>query len=177
VTNSLAVARLRASLFLLGLALLASSCAHGLALADDRRLDITSPKGRKMVTLPLTVRWRMKDFDVTGPDGNADPNAGYFAVFLDRSPMPPGKPLSWLARDDKRCRRIPGCPDEQYFVDRHVYPTSKTEVVLRLLPDQGTSSGHETHEVTVVLLDGRGRRIGEHAWYATFFYDRKESVG
>jgi hypothetical protein len=170
------VARLRASAFLLGLALLASSCAHGLAFAQDRRLEITSPRGQVTVTLPLVVRWSMKDFRVTGPDGNADPNAGYFAVFLDRSPIPPGKPLSWIARGDKRCRRIPGCPDDQYFVDRHVYPTSTTELALRLLPDQGTNSGRETHEVTIVLLDGGGRRIGENAWYRTFFFDRKEGA-
>ena len=176
MTDSQLVARLRASVLVLGLALLASSCAHGLAFVEDRRLEITSPKGQSDVTLPFTVRWSMRDFRVTGPDGQSDPTAGYFAVFLDRSPMPPGKSLSWIARDDKRCRRIPGCPDDQYFVDRHVYPTRTPELTVRLLPDLGTSSGHETHEVTIVLLDGGGRRIGENAWYRTFFYDRKESV-
>jgi hypothetical protein len=176
MTDSQAVARLRASACLIGLALLASSCAHGLAFAQDRRLEITRPKGSAKVTLPLTVRWSMKDFSVTGPDGNSDPNAGYFAVFLDRSPVPPGKPLSWITRDDVRCRRIPGCPDEGYLEDRHVYATSDTELVIRLLPDLGTNSGRETHEVTVILLDGRGRRIGEKAWYKTFFFDRKEQA-
>jgi len=176
MTDSQLVARLRASILVLGLALLASSCAHGLAFTQDRRLEITRPNSSAKVTLPLTVRWRMKDFRVTGPDGNSDPNAGYFGVFLDRSPMPPGKPLSWITRDDVTCRRIPGCPDESYLEGRHVYATSDTELVFRLLPDLRTNSGRETHEVTVILLDGRGRRIGENAWYRTFFYDRKESV-
>ena len=40
------------------------------------------------------------------------------------------------------------------------------------LPDLNAYQGHENHEVTVILLDGRGDRIGESAWYVDFFYDR-----
>jgi hypothetical protein len=175
MTHSLAVARLKAFSFLVGLALIASSCAHGLAFVQDRRLEITSPKRQSKVTLPFTLRWTMRDFHVTGQDGGSDPGAGSFAVFLDRTPVPPGKPLSWVTRDETRCRRIPGCPDAAYLAERHVYSTSDTHLDFALLPDLGTVSGRETHEIAIVLLDGRGNRIGENAWYVSFFYERKES--
>jgi len=175
MTDSLVVRRLPASALILGLALIASSCAHGLAFVQDRRLEITSPKAQKKVTLPFTLRWTMRDFRVTGPDGRSDPGAGYFAVFLDRTPIPPGKPVSWIARDDSRCKRIPGCPDAAYLAERHVYVTSEMELTFALLPDPGVRGGHETHEIAIVLLNGRGSRIGENAWHVTFFYDRKET--
>jgi hypothetical protein len=160
---------------LVGLALLASSCTNGLAFVQDRRLQIVEPKAQKKVSLPVTVRWTIHDFVVTGPNGRAERNAGYFGLFLDRSPVPPGKPLTWIAHDDRRCKRIPGCPDTRYLNDRHVFFTTGRSFTFRLLPDLDASGGHETHEVTIVLLDGRGIRIGEDAWYATFFYDRKPS--
>jgi len=176
MTHSRAVARLPAWSFLVGVALLASSCAHGLAFSQDRRLTIIAPRGHGKVRLPFTVRWTMRDFRVTGPDGGSDPDSGYFAVFLDRTPIPPGKPLSWIARDDRRCKLIPGCPDETYFETRHVYATTQTQLSFGLLPDLQAVGGHETHEVTIVLLDGSGRRIGENAWYASFRYDRKKTA-
>ena len=173
MTHSRVVARLPACSLVVGLALLASSCAHGLAFVQDRRLTITSPTGHGKIQLPFTLRWRVRDFDVTGPDGRTDPNAGYFGVFLDQAPVPPGKPLSWVARDDRRCKRIAGCPDNRYFEERDIYPVTGTQLNFALLPDLQAHGGHETHQVTIVLLNGAGRRIGEHAWYATLRYDRK----
>jgi len=176
MTHSRAVARLPAWSFLVAVALLASSCAHGLAFTQDRRLTITAPTHHTKVRLPFTVRWTMREFDVTGPDGRTDRDAGYFGVFLDRTPVPPGKPLSWIAHDDRRCKLTPGCPDETYLATRHVYATTQTQLSFALLPDLQSVGGHETHEVTIVLLDGAGRRIGEQAWYASFRYDRKKTA-
>jgi hypothetical protein len=172
MTHSRAVTRSPASLLIVGLALLASSCANGLAFVQDRRLEFVSPSAHKKVTLPLTIRWTIGGFRVTGPDGSTDPNAGYFGVFVDRAPVPPGKPLSWIAREDRACVRTPGCPDATYLSDRRVHSATETEITFDHLPDLGAARGHETHEVTVVLLDGRGNRIGESAWYVTFLYDR-----
>ena len=156
--HSAPVSRRHVLLGVLGLALLATSCASGdLAFVQDERLEILEPPQRVKVTLPVTVRWRIEGFESTGEDGRSDPTAGSFAVFVNRTPVPPGEPLSWLAREDRRCKAIPGCPDEVYLADRNAY------------------KGHETHEVTIVLLDGRGRRIGESAWHVTFFYDRAVS--
>lgn len=175
MTSSRPVRRPSVACLVAGLALVATSCTSGLAFVQDRRLDITQPKGNKKVSLPLTVRWTVHDFRVTGPDGNTAPDAGYFGIFLDRTPVPPGKALTWIARDDRTCARTPGCPDAKYLNDRHVYFTTNTEITFTLLPDLGAVGGHEAHEVTVVLLDGQGRRIGESAWYSTFHYDRKGS--
>jgi hypothetical protein len=172
MTHSRAVARLSAYSSVLGLALLASSCASGLAFVQDRRLDITAPRAHARVSLPVTLSWTIDDFRVTGADGAADPRSGYFAVFMDRSPVPPGKPLSWIAREDRVCGRTPGCPDATYLSDHRVYSTSETTITFEHLPDLGAAGGHETHEATIVLLDGTGRRIGESAWYVTFLFDR-----
>lgn len=175
MTSSRPVRRPSVACLVAGLALVATSCTSGLAFVQDRRVHITQPHGNKKVSLPLTVRWTVHDFRVTGPNGNNAPDAGYFGIFLDRTPVPPGKALAWIARDDRTCARISGCPDTKYLNDRHVYFTTSTEITFNLLPDLSAQGGHETHEVTVVLLDGRGVRIGESAWYTTFHYDRKES--
>lgn len=176
MTHSATVSRLPVLSSLLGLALLASSCAtSGLAFVQDERLEIISPRSHAKVTLPVTVRWSIKDFRITGEDGRSDPHAGYFGVFVDRVPIPPGKTLAWIARDDGRCRAIPGCPDEVYFADRETYTTEQTSFTFERLPDQDAYQGHELHEVSIVLLDGTGRRIGESAWYVTLRYDRDVS--
>lgn len=160
-------------LALVCLAVLAGACVpQGLALVQDDRLEFLTPVARSTVGQPVTIRWRVHDFRITGRDGRAEPDAGYFGVFVDTNPVPPGKPLSWIARDDRRCRSIPGCPDATYLADHRTYATSETSFTLSVLPDLDTYSGHELHEVTVVLLDGRGRRIGESAWYVDFYFDR-----
>jgi hypothetical protein len=157
----------------LTVALLLSACVpEGLAFVRDDRLEIVSPSARSTVTTPVTIRWEVHDFQITGETGDAADDAGYFAVFVDRAPIPPGESLEWLARDDRRCLATKGCPDRTYFADRHVYSTTDTEIRLRNLPELDAYQGHESHEVTIVLLDGRGRRIGEGAWYVDFFYDR-----
>jgi hypothetical protein len=173
MTHSHAVTRSPASLLIVGLALLASSCGSGLAFVQDRRLEFTAPQSHEKVTLPVTIRWKVEGFRLTGPDGSPQPGAGYFGVFVDRTPVPPGRPLSWIARDDRPCLRTPGCPDETYLSDRRVHSTNETEITFEHLPDLGASRGHESHEVTIVLLDGSGRRIGESAWYIGFLYDRE----
>jgi hypothetical protein len=176
MTHSATVSRLPVSSSLLGLALLASSCAtSGLAFVQDDRVEIVSPRSHDKVTLPVTVRWNVKEFRISGKDGRSDPNAGYFALFVDRAPVPPGKTLDWIARDDRRCRAIPGCPDELYFADREVFTTDKTSFTFEHLPDQEAYQGHEIHDLSIVLLDGTGRRIGESAWYITLRYDRDVS--
>ena len=159
---------------LVGIALVMAACIpEGLAFVQDERLKITSPEGHTEVKLPVTIEWEVEDFEITGPDGDSDPSAGYFGVFVDDSPVPPGKELAWIAHDDLKCLNTPGCPDKTYLADRNVFSTEETEFTIKHLPDQDTATGHETHEVTVVLLDGTGQRIGESAWYVTFFYDRE----
>ena len=62
--------------------------------------------------------------------------------------------------------------DKQYIADHHAFSTTNTWFTLRQLPDLSAYHGHELHEVTVVMLDGQGMRIGEQAWYVDFKFDR-----
>lgn len=135
----------------------------GLAFTQDKRLSIVGPDNHSTQRLPVTVRWTVTDFNVTGPDGNASPDAGYFAVFVDRAPQAPGKAISVLAKNDVRCKPRDGCPDAQWFSTHHIYPTTAREFVVDSLPASTKEERDRFHEVTIVLLDGKGNRIGEAA--------------
>jgi hypothetical protein len=80
-------------------------------------------------------------------------------------PMPPGADLGWVADGDNACASTPGCPDERYLADRFVFTTEAPELSLDMLPSTSRASRSDHHEITIVLLDGTGRRIGESAWY------------
>lgn len=162
------------ALGVLALALVLTGCAiSGLAFRVDDRVTIVEPGDRATVTLPVTVTWTVRDFDVTGPSADVRPDAGMFGVFVDRSPQPPGEPLAWLARDDDSCRPADGCPDDRWFNDRSVFVTSQPTITLATLARPVNLRGAERHEVTIVLLDGQGHRIGEAAWHVTFVVDRE----
>ena len=146
-------------------ALLTSGCAvRGIAFREDDRLSFVSPGDRDEVTLPVTVTWEVEDFDV--------PDDGSFAVFVDRAPQPPGKAIEWLARDDDSCRAADGCPDAAWFAERDVFPTTETSMTIERLPAR-SDDRREFHEVTVVLLDAEGRRVGETGWTLEFQVERE----
>jgi hypothetical protein len=157
------------------LVLLLSGCAvSGLSFRIDDRLQILRPADREEVSLPVTIEWDIDDFDVIEPDGSDDPGRGYFGVFVDRAPQPPGQTVEWFAKDDESCRPADGCPDEQYLADRGVYTTTETQFVVETLPPPPSDqvARRELHEVTIVLFDGSGRRIGESAFTAEFEVQR-----
>ncbi|MDX6199683.1 MAG: hypothetical protein QOJ79_2834 [Actinomycetota bacterium] len=158
------------------LSLLTSGCvAQGLAFRIDDRVRIDAPKARSQVTLPVTVRWSVKDFTVVAPgiEATATDHAGYFGVFVDQTPQPPGKTLAWVARKDRSCRVSDGCPDAEYLAARNIYSTSQTQITFEQLPRPSDTSKKERHNVTIVLLDAKGRRIGESAFYVEFVVKRK----
>jgi len=156
-------------------ALLTSGCVSSdLSFRVDKRLKITSPHNRATVRLPVTLSWTIRDFQVrTTTDGGG----GSFGVFVDRSPVPPGKPLSWLARHDTECASAPRCPDTAYFARLGVYETTDTELTLTTIPEDDPTSTDETsrHSATIVLLDDQGRRIGEIGYHVDFELKRKGS--
>lgn len=155
-------------------ALLSGCVSQDLAFRVDDRVTFTTPEERATVRLPLTLEWDVRDFRVTGPGaGEPSRDAGYFAVFLDRAPMPPGEGLRWLARKDRSCRADDGCPDEEYLSARGVHTTTGTRLVLEQVPRLGEEEeARERHRAVVVLLDADGRRIGESAYELVFDLDR-----
>jgi hypothetical protein len=161
------------------LSLLTSGCvAQGLAFRVDDRLSIEAPKARSEVSLPVTVRWSIKDFTIVDPgSGTADAkNTGYFGVFVDSTPQPPGKSLAWVARKDRSCRAGDGCPDAEYLAARNIYSTSDMSITFEQLPRPREKDTKERHNVTIVLLDPQGRRIGESAFYVEFVVKRKTEL-
>jgi hypothetical protein len=162
--------------FVVAALLLATACSGSMQYKNDHRIAITAPKNRSDVSVPFTVRWTYKDFRVTGATPAADRTAGYFAVFIDRSPMPAGQDMRWLARSDRSCAKTQGCPDAQYLADHHVFTTSDPQLTVSTLPSTNIRTATERHEVTVVLLDGTGHRIGESAWYVAVNYKRKRNL-
>ena len=169
--------RLAAPVALLGLCVALAGCVpQGLAFRVDQRLTFTSPEDRSTVTLPVTLDWEIEDFEITEPGGEPREDAGYFGVFVDTTPMPPGEDLAWIARDDTSCRPDDGCPDEEYLSGRGIYTTTDTELVLEQLPRTTGSDDddrRERHRATIVLLDATGTRIGESAFEIAFDIDRK----
>jgi hypothetical protein len=161
------------------LSLLLSGCVQqGLAFRVDDRLTIDAPEARSEVTLPVTVRWSIKDFTIVDPGSGAATakDTGYFAVFVDHTPQPPGKTLAWVARKDRSCRKSDGCPDAQYLAARNIYSTSSTSITFDQLPRPSDKNKKERHNVTIVLLDPQGRRIGESAFYVEFTVKRKSDL-
>ncbi|MEX2394382.1 MAG: hypothetical protein WD826_07875 [Actinomycetota bacterium] len=156
--------------------LAASGCrTSGLAFRTDERLEITSPEEGSTVTLPFDVVWSVEDFQVVGADGSQRNDAGYFAVLLDASPMPPGEDPAYYARDDGTCNPQTKCPDAAYLADRNVYLTEDTTFPIAALQDTrpvDRQGAPDRHEITIVLLNGRSERIGESAFKVEFTVDR-----
>jgi hypothetical protein len=155
---------MRLSAAIIALALLGSACStQGLEFTEDERVRWVTEE-RSTVSLPLTLEWETTDYEVTGPDGQSDLSAGYFAVFIDRMPMRRNATLLSLAADDDSCQADPACPDTTWFVNRQVYVVEEgTSVTIEQLPMDLEQSGPELHDFVLVLLDGQGRRQGESA--------------
>lgn len=159
----------RFSLALIAISLSAGCALQNLAFVTDTRLKIQSPKDRVLVHLPVTIRWRMRDFTVAGP-GSApvSKNAGYFAIFVDRAPIRPGQSLRAVAASDLSCIHTPGCPNAAYLAERGVYTTTKDFLTLTQVGAVNSYQQVQLHTVTIVLLNTAGVRIGESGWYVDF---------
>lgn len=136
----------------------------GLSFKTDERVDIVRPGDRDEVELPVTVEWTVEDFDV-GEEGS-------FGVLLDRAPQRPGKSLGWIFRGEDSCDGPAGeelCESQEFLAQRNVFQTTDTEITFELVPKlTGNDRRREFHEVTIVLLDEAGKRIGEGAWSIQF---------
>ena len=110
------------------------------------RVKVVYPGAYASVAQPLTIRWEAQAFTAPGD--------GRFAVFLDRDPMPPGESLDYFDRHDR---------------DR-IWVLDGTSLALDVVPRRvGIDPAEQDHhDVTVVLLDRAGRRVGEYAGFAEF---------
>ena len=167
--------RIATALGLLGLCGALSGCIpQGLAFKVDDRLTFTAPEDRAELTLPVTLDWEIRDFAITPPGGKAREDAGYFGVFVDTTPMPPGETVRSIFRKDTGCRESDGCPDEEFLNARGIYTTTDTELVLAELPRSDDEDRRERHRATIVLLDASGARIGESAFEIAFDIKRED---
>lgn len=155
---------------LLGALSLSACDVSQMAFVQDHRVRVVEPADRSTVTLPVTLRWEVDDFGVTGRDGQNSPDAGYFAVFVDRTPIPPGKTLEWYAKEEDSCGDS-ACGSVENLA--YIYPTKKMALTLKQLPADDSDRDLERHEAVIILLDGQGARIGESAFYVRFNFERK----
>jgi len=156
----------RAVLLAAALLLTTAGCGvHGLSFVQDERVDIVRPGDRDEVRLPVSIDWTVRNFAV-GPD------AGSFAVLVDRAPPRSGRPLGWLFRGNDSCKGGAGralCASAEFLAERGVYATTDTAITLESIARlTGDQRRRQFHEVTVVLLDAQGRRVGEGAWSVEF---------
>lgn len=115
------------------------------------------------MTLPVVVSWKAKDFEISSGDSGPGPLSGNFGVYVDTTPQPPGEGLDYFFRRDPACRGGISCLTPQYLAQRGVFTTTETSHMITAIGKRlGVPKDQQDwHEVTVVLLDGRGRRIGE----------------
>jgi hypothetical protein len=164
-------------LILCASALITTSCVPaGLGFFQDNRVHILWPQQAATLSLPVHLHWDVHGFHLTGPTGSSAPDDGYFAVTVDRNPMPPGQSLRWFASRDPSCHASNGCPNATYLAELGVYTTATTNLTLRALPPLAPNQEPRWHEVTIVLLDGTGHRIGESAFYVDFYLTRDLSA-
>jgi hypothetical protein len=163
----------RAALALTG-ALLVGGCGithmQDLSFRVDNRLHFTTPKARTKLHQPVHLAWTIRDFRIAAP-GSEPPSddAGYFAVFVDSTPIRPGQTMRAVAGDDPSCRHDPKCPDTAYLEQKEVYTTTALAITLPQIPNVlGDKNKVQHHTVTVVLMDTSGHRIGESAWQLDF---------
>jgi len=151
-------------------AVLVSGCGithlQDLSFRVDNRLHFTTPKTRTKVHQPVHLAWTIRDFRIAAP-GSEPPSraAGYFALFVDRTPVKPGQTMRAVGSNDPSCRRDPKCPNEGYLEQHAVYTTTDLAMTLPLIPNiLGDKEKIQHHTITIVLMDTSGHRIGESAW-------------
>ena len=154
--------RLASSALVAVAALSSGACAtEGLSFVRDDRVEIEAPDENATVRLPVEVQWTAKDFD------------GRFAVFVDRAPMRPNKTLLSIVPENDTCRQDDTCLTEQWLTEHFVYVTEGTSVTIDRVPARRHQRDRERYELTIALLDGEGKRMGESAFTTEFFVERE----
>jgi hypothetical protein len=149
-----------------------SGCANlsQLQFRVDHMVKFVAPESRAKLRVPVTLRWQVDGFRIAEPESEPpSKNAGYFALFVDRAPIKPGQTLAAVGGDDPACAAGSECLKPSYLADHGVYRTTDLSYTLRQVPSLSDNRDNwQLHEVTVVLLDTTGHRIGEHAYFRDF---------
>jgi len=126
--------------------LLATGCGQHLLFRQDHRISVLTPEIYSTIRPPIVVTWATKDFRA-GPDGS-------YAIFVDRAPMPPGATIDYFNQLDRE----------------GIFTTNSTSIRFAGLPPllRNASAERDHHEITIVLLDPTGHRIGEEAGFVEF---------
>lgn len=140
-----AVAR-AAMLAALGAAVVSATGCQQLLFRQDNRITVTAPADYSSIREPVVISWNAVDF-TPGPDGT-------FCVFVDRAPMPPGESLDYFSARDRD----------------GIFQTTNSHIRFDVLNDipSNPSAERNYHQITVVLLDRSGHRIGEEAGFVEF---------
>jgi hypothetical protein len=145
----------------LAVAVVAVSACGG-SFRADTTVSITSPEPLTTVNVPFTTTWTSS----AGP-------ALRYALFVDKTPIPPGHTMRDLA--DTSCKRVPGCyPDPTLLAGLGVYLTRQNQFQIQTLPTAVGMTGHENppiHTITIILFSGtgtKGHRVGDGAWQVEF---------
>ena len=164
----------RGGLLLLAPLLLSACDTSNYAFKVDRSIKIVQPAARADVLLPVTVRWTDSHPPPRLRVATRDPNAEYYAVFMDRTALGPGKRLSSLLDDKNVCHPSDGCPTTAQLRDLRVYLTAIPSLTIEFVADRRASrrgDSKDVHEVAVVRMRG-DKRVGEAAFLQTFFVKR-----
>lgn len=139
-----------------------------MSFRQDKRMTIVSPHNGETVRPPFTVRWTMRDFTAAEPGSPVRTGTGYYAVLLDRYPMAPGKSLASLVKNGA-CVGVANCPDAAFLAENlNVYVTARNSYTIDSVPTSSAVGDDSAHFLTVILVDGAGRRIGESSWTVGF---------
>jgi hypothetical protein len=138
-----------------------------LSFLPDRRLSMVAPEEEEEVQLPLVVRWDVEDFPLE--DGN------HFGVFVDTDIPSPDKVVRLRVCSTRE--QLPPAPGEFRGICRDqrdkIFFTAETSFTLECFEPRFNLGARRLndHRVTVILLDGENRRVGEAAASVPFRVD------
>jgi hypothetical protein len=139
----------------------------GLAFRKDDRLRLYDLPDRVEITVPHDIHWTFAG-TLAPPSSEGAGDATAFAVLIDWTPPPPGRTLESLLSSDPVCRGPLGCPDG-YLARNRIYVTTDTSFTIDNVATGSSRTERRTyHELTVVLVDAQGRRVGETAAWSRF---------
>lgn len=137
-------------------------------------MQIVSPAQHAKISLPVRLAWKTKNFKVVERSTSERTDRGYFGIFVDRAPQPPGEHIEWFFERESSCEPVTICLTPDRLAAEGIFTARRASFVFADIsrrPDAARGQ-QDFHDVTVVLLDPGGRRIGESGDTVFFRLDR-----